>query len=93
MELLQGTRSRMEMKETRQFLAEQQFRVLPVTESISYMAVALIEQFAPSDGLRVGDAITAATALEHGAPLATANDRHFRMISGLTLRRFRRSSG
>lgn len=92
MELLRGTRSRAEIKETRQFLAEQQFRVLPLTESIGYTAVSLIEQFAHSDGLRVSDAIIAATALEYGARLATANDRHFRMISGLALRRFRRSS-
>jgi predicted nucleic acid-binding protein len=90
MELLQGARSRTEIKDIRQFLAEQQFRVFPVTEPISYMAVALIEQFAHS-GLRVADALIAATALEHGAPLATANERHFRTISGLTVRRFRRS--
>ena len=92
MELLQGTRSRAEIRETRRFLAEQQFRVLPLTESIGYTAVSLIEQFAHSDGLRVCDAIVAATALEYGARLATANQRHFRMIAGLTLRRFRRSS-
>jgi predicted nucleic acid-binding protein len=92
MELLQGARSQAEMKQTRQFLAEQQFRVLPLTESIGYRAVSLIEQFAHSDGLRVADAIIAATALEYGARLATANERHFRMIAGLTLRRLRRSS-
>lgn len=32
------------------------------------------------------DALIAATALEHGFPLMTRNERHFRRVAGLDLR-------
>jgi predicted nucleic acid-binding protein len=82
MELLQGARSTAEMKRTRQFPAEQQFRILPLTETVSYMSVALIGQFPHSHGLRLGDALIAATALEHGTPVATAGMGGLSMVFG-----------
>ncbi len=37
-------------------------------------------------GLRTPDALIAATALEHGHPLVTRNQRDFRRVPGLTVR-------
>jgi predicted nucleic acid-binding protein len=36
----------------------------------------------------MGDALIAATALEHGLPLLTANVKHFAPIEGLIVERF-----
>ncbi len=37
-------------------------------------------------GLRIADALIAATALEHNLPLMTRNRRHFERVAGLELR-------
>jgi predicted nucleic acid-binding protein len=37
-------------------------------------------------GLKIADALIAATALEHKLPLMTRNRRHFERVPGLTLR-------
>jgi predicted nucleic acid-binding protein len=52
-------------------------------------AAALVEEHASSAGLQVPDALIAATALERGATLATANARHFRAVPKLQVKTFR----
>jgi len=89
MELIQGARSKLEITGIRRFLREQEFRVIPINESISYAAAALIEEHARKEGLQIAQALIAATVLECGEALATANLRHFRALRGLTLRGFR----
>jgi predicted nucleic acid-binding protein len=62
--------------------------VLPITEAISTCAMELIEQYALSHGLQLGDALIAATALEHHLPVLTANAKHFLAIHSLHIERF-----
>jgi predicted nucleic acid-binding protein len=88
-ELYQGSRSALELKTTRNFVNKLGICRLPVTEAISYRAVALIERHATGDGLQLGDALIAATALEHDDTLVTGNMRHFRAIRGMKIRPFR----
>lgn len=89
MELIQGAKSRREAAMIRRFLRERDFNVIPIDQAISYLAVALIEEYAQSHGLQVADALIAATSRESGDVLATGNVRHFRGIRGLTLKPFR----
>ncbi len=89
MELLQGARSVQESREIRRFLQRHGFRVLPVTESISHLAIALIEEHALRDGLQLADSLISATARENGETLATGNMKHFRRIKNLDLKPFR----
>lgn len=51
--------------------------------------VAYIEEYVLSAGLRAGDAIIAATAVEDTLPLMSANAKHFRPIKELDLVVFR----
>lgn len=57
------------------------------------MALSLIEAHAVGKGLRVADALIAATAREAALPLATVNARHFRVIAGLDVKVFRPRAG
>ena len=41
-----------------------------------------------SHALQMGDALIAATALEHGLPVPTANVKHFSTVEGLTVEAF-----
>ena len=47
-----------------------------------------MESLALSHGLQMGDALIAATALEHGLPVLTANVKHFLPVEGLTVEAF-----
>jgi predicted nucleic acid-binding protein len=92
MEVLQGVRSKAEMRTTKQFFLQLNFRILPLSESIGHIAASLIEEHALSCGLRIQDALIAATAREAGETLATGNVRHFRVIANLDVKPFRRRS-
>jgi predicted nucleic acid-binding protein len=89
MEVLQGARSRTEMQTFLKSMRLLGFRTLPLTESIGNAALALIEEHALSTGLHLEDALIAATAIENGEALISANDRHFRAIRRLELKTFR----
>ena len=89
MELLQGARSSRELKHTQNFLSEFEFEILPVTENIGHRASMYIEEYALGSGLRLADALIAATAMERHLPLVTGNARHFKAISGLQVKTFK----
>ena len=89
MELMQCPSSKEMQKITKDFLVEFNFEVLPITENIGHRAAIYIEEHSLSTGMRAGDAIIAATAVENNLPLVTGNNRHFKAIKGLALRIFR----
>ncbi|MEO8250629.1 MAG: PIN domain-containing protein [Burkholderiales bacterium] len=62
--------------------------VLPLTEAITQRAIALMELLTLSHGLRMGDALIAATALNHGLPALTGNVTHFQVVEGLRIKAF-----
>jgi predicted nucleic acid-binding protein len=88
-EVLQGARSKQEMRKIKDSLNDLRFRILPLSEFIGHTAAALIEEHAHSSGLRIEDALIAATAIESGEVLATANTRHFSPIRRLAVKTFR----
>jgi predicted nucleic acid-binding protein len=88
LELLHGMRSRAELQAVQKSLALRNTEQLPVTPEITTRAAALMESLTLSHGLGIGDALIAATALEHGLPLLTANVKHFGPIDGLIIERF-----
>ena len=85
MELLQGTESRQHHDYTKSFLKDFAFQVLPLTENIGHRAAVYMEEYTFSHGLRVGDAIIAATAAENNMVLCTSNAKHFKPIKDLKL--------
>jgi predicted nucleic acid-binding protein len=89
MELFQGCRNREELTDVQAFVAENISRILHPRTAVSEKAIHLTQEFALSHGLRVIDAVIAASALLHRAILATGNNRHFRFIPGLTIEIFK----
>jgi toxin FitB len=61
------------------------FRELPVNRAVAERAGRIKRE----SGLRMPDALIAATALEHGLSLATRNRHHFQPVQGLRLRALR----
>jgi len=89
MELLQGCRNQQEARQVKAFISENISLVIHPDEIISRRAIALLEHYAFSHGLRLVDAIIAASALETVSSLATANVKHYRVIAPLNLIQFK----
>ncbi len=88
MELLQGARTQNQIQRIKDFVSRLNFQVLPLTENVGHRASIYIEEYAISRGVRVGDALIAATAIEHNLTLATGNHKHFKTIRDLKLKPF-----
>jgi len=89
MQLVQGARNRNEQRLLQQTIKSSSWRVVPLTEGMGRRATMDIESHALADGLRLADALVAATAVERGLVLLTANARHYRSLPGLSLQRYR----
>jgi predicted nucleic acid-binding protein len=87
-EILQGIRNKAELLAIKKMLARRSARRLPVTEAITLRATGLMESLTLSHGLQMGDALIAATAIEHQLPVLTANVKHFGAVSGLQIEPF-----
>lgn len=88
MELLQGCRRPEELMDVQVFVAENISRIIHPRTSISEKAIHLIDDYALAHGLRVVDALIAASAMLSRATLATGNQRHFSFIPGLEVLTF-----
>ena len=88
MELLQGAKDKRQHKTIQSFLKDYAFIVLPLTQNIGHRASVYVEEYALSHAMRSGDALVAATAVENHLPLASANEKHFRVVQELDLHVF-----
>lgn len=88
MELLQCARSKQQHYFIKDFLIKLEFEILPFTENIGHRAAIYIEEYSLGNGMRAGDAIIAATAVENNLTLITTNKKHFHHISELKLKTF-----
>ncbi len=89
MELVQGARDKRELHTMRQALRYWHAKIQPINEEISARATFWLETYALSHGLRMADALIAATAWHLACPLFTANERHYRFIEDLEVQIFR----
>jgi len=88
LEVLQGMRNKAELVAVQKMLQQRKANVQPITEAITRQATELMETMTLSHGLQMGDALIAATALEHGLPVLTGNVKHFAAIPGLIIEGF-----
>jgi len=88
LELLQGIRNQAEMIAVQKSLELRHTQRLPITPAITQRAIDLMQRLVLSHGLQLGDALIAATALEHNLALLTANTKHFTSIDKLSVEAF-----
>jgi len=89
MELLQNAKNKKQHKFTNDFLKSYCFQVLPFTENIGHRSAVYVEEYSLTYGLRAGDAVVAATAVENALTLCTSNKKHFHFIKELDLKFFK----
>jgi predicted nucleic acid-binding protein len=89
MEFIQGAHSQAKVQLIKQMVSDCSFEILPLTENIGHRASIYIEEYAALTGLRSGDAIIAATAMERNLVLATGNQKHFKSIPDIQIQPFK----
>lgn len=89
LELIQSAPAKKHLKIIKNFLYDFNIKILPLTENIGHRAAVYIEEYTLSTGLRAGDALIAATAVENGVPLLSGNKKHFCAIQSLQLQVFK----
>jgi predicted nucleic acid-binding protein len=81
MELIVGARDRRDQGVIEKFIGL--FEIKDLSEPIGQEAYRALKQYSKSHGLKVADALIAATAMEHALELVSRNEKHFRPIKGL----------
>ena len=89
LELIQGIQNKMELGILQKHLKKWSVEIIQINESISTHAMFLVENFFLSHSMEVGDAMIAATVMETGETLLTANDKHYGFISNIQIQKFR----
>jgi predicted nucleic acid-binding protein len=87
-ELAQGCRDKKELARLRQGLSARRTHIVQITPAISTRAAELVDALALSHGMRLADALIAATAVEQGTVLLTANLKHFGAVGELRIEPF-----
>lgn len=88
MELVQGMRNKQELMALRRALKKWKAEIIHISEEISSKAVFYVEQHYLSHSVHLADALIAATAVTHGLPLTTGNEKHYTVIEEVDVVRF-----
>ncbi|HJV33654.1 type II toxin-antitoxin system VapC family toxin [Geomonas sp.] len=88
MELVQGMRNKRELYKLRQSLHRWNARIVYLTEEISAKAMFFVEQRYLSHSVEIADALIGASAVACGFPLLTGNDKHYKAMSGVEIKKF-----
>jgi len=88
MELVQGMRNKKELNSLRQAIHAWNATILYITEEISAKAMFAVEQHFLSHSMQLADALIGATAITHGLPLLTDNDKHYKIMKDVQTKRF-----
>ena len=89
MELVQGVRNKKELNSLRQALHAWDCKILYITEEISAKAMFAVEQHFLSHTVRLADALIGSTAVVYGLPLLTGNDKYYKIMKGMQIKKFR----
>lgn len=88
-ELVQGMREKNELNHLRRALHAWGSKILYISEEISVKAMFFVEQHFLSHSIQLADALIGATAISHGLPVLTGNDKHYKILKGLQIKKFR----
>ncbi|MBW2339983.1 MAG: type II toxin-antitoxin system VapC family toxin [Deltaproteobacteria bacterium] len=88
-ELVQGMRNKDELDCLRKTLKDWETKILYISEEISAKAMFYVEQHYLSHSLHLADALIAATAVSYGLPILTGNDKHYKFIKHVQIKKFR----
>ena len=89
MELVKGMRNKNELNSLRQALNIWNTKIIYISENISAKALFFVEQHFLSHSMQLADALIGATAISCGEAILTANDKHYKVLKDLQIKKFK----
>ena len=88
-ELVQGMGNKEELNNLREAFHGWNAQILYLSEEISAKAMFYVEQHFLSHSIQLADALIGATAIAYGFPILTANDKHYKIMKDIQIKKFR----
>ena len=88
-ELIQGVRNKKELNVLKKALGVLNAQVIQIDELISTKAMFFVEQYSLSHSMELADALIGATAINKQLPIVTGNDRHYKHLPEIKIRKFK----
>jgi predicted nucleic acid-binding protein len=88
-ELVQCMRNKNELNNLRRALHGWNSKILYISEEISVKAMFFVEQHYLGHSVQLADALIGATAISYGLPILTGNDKHYKILKEMQIKKFR----
>lgn len=88
MELIQGMKNREEMKIFQKQIQKWNLNIIQIDKDISSRAMFYVQEYSLSHSMMLADAMIAATVVQNGEMLLTANDKHYKFIPNIECQKF-----
>lgn len=89
MELVQGMRKKNELNNLRRALHAWNSKIIYISEEISVKAMFFVEQHYLRHSIQLADALIGATAISYGLPILTGNEKHYKILKDIRIKKFR----
>lgn len=88
MELMQGMKNKEEMKIFQKQIQKWNINIIQIDREISSRAMFYVQEYALSHSMMLADGLIAATVVQNGEILLTANDKHYKFVPTIDLKKF-----
>ena len=89
MELIQGMKNKNEFKLFQRQINRWNTDIIQIDKEISSRGMFYVQEYSLSHSMLLADALIAATVVQNGEKLLTANDRHYRFIPNIECLKFK----
>jgi predicted nucleic acid-binding protein len=88
MELVQGMKNKEEMKKFQKQIQKWNVNIIQIDKEISSRAMFYVQEYALSHSMMLADGLIAATVVQNGEILLTANDKHYKFVPTIECKKF-----
>jgi len=88
MELVQGMINKAEMKKFQKQLQAWNVNIIQIDKEISARAIFYVQEYALSHSMMLADGLMAATVVQYGEVLLTANDKQYKYLPTIEVKKF-----
>ncbi len=88
MELIQGMKNREEFRKFQKQIQKWNTNIIQIDKEVSSRAMFYVQEYALSHSMMNADALVAATVVQTNEKLITANDKHYKYIPTIDLKKF-----